>query len=563
MNPKGWILCGLLVLQSALFAQNHPELTVRFDQAAVVSARAEASQAGAEIMRNGGNAIDAAVSTHFMLAVCYPQAGNIGGGGFALVYKPGEPVKAFDFREMAPLAASRNMFLDENGNPVPRLATHHPLGVGVPGSVHGIYELHRRFGKLAWRELLKPAVEMALNGFVLTEKDAREFNEARNDLMSGNPDYPRFWKQELWKSGDTLRQPELAITLQRIADFGAEDFYNGELARMWIEDLRKRGGIITAEDARNYRTVERKPVSARCFGFNIYSMPPPSSGGYILLHMLKMLEADPRPLPTWLSAEYISRIVEIERLAYADRSEHLGDPDFWTQSPEFLLNPDYIKKRRNLIPTENKAGNSENVKPGSPVPYESEQTTHFSICDPNGMCVAITTTINSPFGARIASPSLGFLFNNEMDDFSMAPGVPNQFGLLGNEANAIAPGKRMLSAMTPTIVFSGEQPVLITGTPGGATIITSIFQQLVTLLCYQKSLNDWTLAPRFHHQWLPDIIYLEKNNWPQSVIRKLQKMGYKIVLRDPIGRVNSIRILPDGSLESGFDLRGDDAASGF
>lgn len=556
----GMILWSLAA--SVVFAQN-PQPGAHFNRAAVVSARTEASKAGAWCMAAGGNAADAAVVTHFMLAVCYPQAGNLGGGGFALVHVPGQPVQALDFRETAPKAAHARMFLDENGQPIPDRSTQHSWAVGIPGSVHGLYTLHQKWGRLPWSVLLEPAIRCANEGFILTEKDAKEFNAARSDLMKGNPDYPRFWKKEPWKPGDTLQQPELARTLQIIQQGGAAAWYEGPLAGMLVRDLKKRGGLHTEADFASYRTILRTPVEAMIQGHRVVSMPPPSSGGYILLHMLSLLQHAPVSRPAWLSPAYIRWLVEAERLAYADRSKHLGDPDFWAPSPKFLLSEAYVQERLKAWPPAGKAGSSAKVFPGEPPAEESEQTTHFSIVDPNGMCIALTTTINSPFGARIAHPEAGFLYNNEMDDFSVAPGIPNQFGLLGAEANAVAPGKRMLSAMTPTLVFRGDMPVIVTGTPGGATIITTVLQHLVSYLWYGKSVLAWQQSPRFHHQWQPDVVYLEEGRWSLSVQRALQKMGYTLKERPPIGRANAIERKFDGRLEAGADPRGDDAAWGF
>ena len=561
MKPSPWWL--VWGFTASLVVAQTPRRGQQFSQSAVVSARDEASRAGAWCMAKGGNAADAAVVTHFMLSVCYPQAGNLGGGGFALIHVPGQPVRALDFREMAPKAAHARMFLDENGQPLPERSTRHSWAVGIPGSVHGLFTLHQTWGTLPWAVLLEPAIRCATDGFILTEKDAREFNAARPDLMKGNPDFPRFWKEAPWKAGDTLRQPELAQTLKILQQGGADAWYRGPLTTMIVRDLQKRGGWHTEADFAAYRTIFRKPVEANIQEYRVVSMPPPSSGGYILLHMLKLLALQAGKPPQWLSPGYIRWLVEAERLAYADRSMHLGDPDFWSQSPAFLLDESYLKRRLALWPPPGKAGQSSKVAPGIPTKEESEQTTHFSVVDPTGMSITLTTTINSPFGARIAHPEAGFLYNNEMDDFSIAPGIPNQFGLLGAEANEVAPGKRMLSAMTPTFVFRGKELALVTGTPGGATIITSIFQHVVSYIWYKKSVLTWQRTPRFHHQWQPDVVYLEEKGWSESVVKALRKMGYVIKKRPPIGRVNAIERKADGSLEAGADPRGDDTAWGF
>ncbi len=525
----------------------------------VVSAREEASRIGLDVLMKGGNAFDAAVAVHFALAVCYPQAGNIGGGGFMLARTASGENVALDFREKAPAAATRDMYLDADGNVIPNLSTLGHLAVGVPGSVDGMETLHQKYGTLPWKDLIMPAVDLAEKGFILTELDVIELNQYFADFESLNPYNKYFRSSQPYKVGDTIVQAHLGITLRKIANDGKKGFYDGPIASMIIKEIKRGNGILTFEDLQNYQSVWRTPLIGKFYGYDIITMPPPSSGGIALLQMLHMLEKLKIKKYKINSAEYLSLIVEVERLAYADRSHHMGDPDFYKVNSSALLDQGYLKGRyAGIKPL--KYTPSVNVTPGK---TESEQTTHFSIVDKFGNAVAITTTLNSRFGGKVFVTGGGFLLNNEMDDFSSKAGVPNQFGLLGDSANAIEPGKRMLSSMTPTIVCKNKKPVLITGSPGGATIITSVLQNILQTLLYNKSLKDALAMPRFHHQWYPDKVYLEED-WSlySSIIDQLKKAGYPLEYRGSIGRVDAI--LKKGKLYyGGGDPRGDDMSAGY
>lgn len=525
----------------------------------VVSARQEASEIGIEILKKGGNAFDAAIAVHFALAVCYPQAGNIGGGGFMLARTSNKKNIALDFREKAPSKAHKDMFLDEEGNVIDNLSTLGHLAVGVPGSVDGMFTIHQKYGSIPWGDLIQPAIRLAENGFIITELDAIEMNKNLKDLNRLNPSNSYFQPATLYKLGDTIKQPHLAMVLQKIANDGREGFYDGPVASMLLSEMKRGGGIITFDDLKNYHSVWRTPLTGNFYGHQVITMPPPSSGGIALLQMLFMLEK--LKIKNYLpnTPEYISLITEVERLAYADRSQHIGDPDFYTVHTDELLDKKYLKSRyANIKPLIYNP--SKNVHPGK---TESEQTTHFSVIDKFGNAVAITTTLNSRFGAKVFVTDAGFLLNNEMDDFSIKPGVPNQFGLLGDSANSIFPGKRMLSSMTPTIVCKGGKPVLITGSPGGATIITSVLQNVLLTILYNKPLQEALSNPRFHHQWYPDVIYLEET-WKQfpDVINKLVDAGYPIEYREPIGRIDAI-LIKNRVLSGAADPRGDDSAVGY
>lgn len=526
----------------------------------VVSAREEATRIGLQVLMKGGNAFDAAIAVHFALAVCYPQAGNLGGGGFMLAHTASGENVALDFREKAPAKATRDMYLDKDGNVIPDLSTTGHLACGVPGSVDGMETIHKKYGSLPWKELIAPSIQLAKDGFILTELDAIELNKYfLNSKDTFNSVNPYFKKSEPYHAGDTIKQLHLAKTLKNLAELGKRDFYAGATAGLIVAEMRRGGGLITLEDLKSYRSVWRTPLTGKFYGYEVLTMPPPSSGGIALLQMLYMLEKLNIKKYKLNSSAYLSLVVEVERLAYADRSHHLGDPDFYQVQPSDLLDPEYLNKRcANIKPLQYNP--SVNVKPGA---TESEQTTHFSIVDKWGNAVAITTTLNSRFGSKVFVTGAGFLMNNEMDDFSSKPGVPNQFGLLGDSANAIEPGKRMLSSMTPTIVFKKGEAVLITGSPGGATIITSVLQNILHTLVYNKNIEEALKTARFHHQWYPDVVYLEeawKNN--ATTIDQLTKAGYPVTYRELIGRVDAI--LKKGKVYyGGGDPRGDDMAGGY
>lgn len=527
------------------------------DSQVVVSARAEATRAGVMILRKGGNAFDAAVAVHFALAVCYPQAGNIGGGGFLLARKSDGTYVALDFRETAPAASTENMFRDERDQVIPKLSTLGALASGVPGSVAGILEMHEKYGSLPLDILLQSAIDLAIHGYVLTALDTMELYKVGRELQTRNS-YVAFWPSGGVLPGDTIRQPDLARTLQRIAQYGKKEFYEGLTADLLVQCMQRHGGIITREDLQNYRPVWREPLFADAFGYRFVSMPPPSSGGIALLQMLKMAEMVRLDTLPHLGTAYISRVVELEKRAYADRAFYLGDPAFVQVPVQELLSDVYLAQR--LVNYTGVPLPSAVLSHGKASFPESEQTTHYCIADRFGNVVNITTTLNSPYGSCLLVNGAGFLLNNEMDDFSAKPGVPNQFGLVGNKANAVAPGKRMLSSMTPTIVEKDGKVSLAVGTPGGATIITSVFQICLDVEVFGLPLYESVQLPRFHHQWLPDKIWVEDGHFHPDTLAILEKMGYTIQPRSPIGRVEAISWTSGGIMEGVADERGDDAA---
>lgn len=553
--------------------------STQLDYGLVVAPEPRAADVGAAVLAAGGNAVDAAVAVQFALAVTYPIAGNLGGGGFMLIYDPfGQrepnvmshalrnarplfpPVWALDYRETAPAAAARDMFLDPQGSVVPDLSLRSHLAAGVPGSVRGMWEAHRSFGKRPWRELIEPAIRLAADGFILNEWTAKSLALHADEiakLPARFRDASNFAKYFRGRAGERFTQPELAETLRRIADQGAEGFYRGRTAELIVAEMQRGGGLISPDDLDNYRVVWRHPVRGHYRGNSIASMPPPSSGGVALLQLLGMLEKF--PMPARLSAAQLHLVAEIEKRAFADRSTFLGDPDFYAVPTEVLLLPAYLAHCAAEIAAARKTDPA-SIKPG---PFalqrmppstrgESEQTTHFSIIDRNGMAVANTTTLNDGYGSGIVVTGAGFLLNNEMDDFSAKPGAPNMYGVTGGEANAIEPGKRMLSSMTPTFVFDRDGKLwLILGTPGGPTIFTTIFQMLVNRIDYGLPLAEAVAAPRFHHQWPPpseggDPIWIEKSppDWLSPAARDaLVALGYEIRPRGAIGDVQAIEIV--------------------
>lgn len=527
----------------------------------VVSAHPLATDAGLRVLQAGGNAIDAAVAVQFTLAVVYPEAGNIGGGGFLVLYKPGEGANSLDFRERAPLRASEGMFLDEDGQVLPSASTLGHLAAGVPGVVDGMVRAHARYGTMPWERLLVDAVRLARNGFVLTDKAAAGLNARAADFRKVNTRPHAFARSSGWMPGDRLVQKELAKTLERIAKQGRDGFYKGQTARLLLEEMGRGGGWITQEDLAAYTAVWRKPLQGDFRGMEVFSMPPPSSGGVALMQLLELAEAGiarDRPLG---QVDYMHFMAEAERRVYADRAHYLGDPDHVDVPVEGLLDEGYLASRW-LDFRMDTVTPSALIHAGTVHAKESEQTTHFSVIDKDGIAVAVTTTLNSDFGAKVSVGGAGFLLNNEMDDFSIKPGVPNQFGLVGAKANAIAPGKRMLSSMTPTILCRDGNPVLIVGSPGGATIITSVLQVVLNLVEKGMAPYEAVAAPRFHHQWKPDTLWVEQG-FPDPILHALGAKGHKVVQRPPIGRVEAIWIGPDGLRHGAADPRGDDHADGY
>ncbi len=533
-----------------------------FKNGMVVSAHHEASKVGLEILKSGGNSIDAAIAVQFALAVVYPNAGNIGGGGFMVYRTAAKEYFTLDFREKAAQKAHRNMYLDRTGNPIKEKSITGYLAAGVPGSVAGMWAAHQKFGKLKWEKLLKPAIKLAENGFKVTEKQANELNKMDSAFRALNVGYNYLVKNSEWKAGEILQQPDLGKTLTLIADNGCDGFYKGETADLLLKEMQRNGGIITKTDLENYKAIWRKPLTGNYKNYKIITMPPPSSGGVALLQLLKMVESYPLKRFGYQTDSTIQLITETERRVYADRTKHLGDPDFTNVPINQLINPAYLINRMQDFNWD-KATLSTQILAGNFTTKESEETTHFSIVDNEGNAVSITTTLNGSYGAKVFVKGAGFLLNNEMDDFSVKPGSPNMYGLIGGEANAIAPGKRMLSSMTPTIIEKDGNLYLVLGTPGGSTIITSVFQTVLNILEFDKNVQAAVNAKRFHHQWLPDEILMEKDAIDSLTKIKLQLKGFKFVQRGTIGRVDAILKNKWGYLEGGADPRGDDTKVGY
>ncbi|QCR25209.1 gamma-glutamyltransferase [Pontibacter sp. SGAir0037] len=528
----------------------------------VVSAHPDASAIGLAILKRGGNAYDAAIATQFALAVCHPAAGNIGGGGF-LVYRhhTGE-AGALDYRETAPAAATPTMYQDSAGQVIAGLSINGHLAAGIPGTVDGMVQLHQKLGSLPFSELVQPAIDLAKRGVVLTEKEATGLNGAKEKFISHNKHLPYLVSNTRWEQGDTLFLPELAKTLEQIRDNGREGFYAGPTADLIVREMRVGGGMISFDDLKNYHAVWRKPISGNYKNYTVISMPPPSSGGVALLQLLQMVEPYNLKKLGWQSTAAVQVMTEAERRVYADRATYMGDPDFVQVPVASLLNQHYLASRMQDFTLE-KATPSSQIKAGELQVQESEQTTHYSIVDPFGNAVSVTTTLNGSYGSKVVVQGAGFLLNNEMDDFSAKPGVPNMFGLVGGQANAIAPGKRMLSSMTPTILEKDGALYMVVGTPGGSTIITSVFQTVINVMDHDMGMQAAVTAPRFHHQWLPDDIQHEPEALSEKVRAALQQKGYRFTDRGPIGRVDAILIRPDKTLEAGADPRGDDTAAGY
>lgn len=534
------------------------------DSGMVVSAHPESSEIGIAIMRKGGNAVDAAVATGFALAVCYPEAGNLGGGGFMLVRLNDGKIDLIDYREKAPAKATESMFLDKNGDVIKGLSTESHLAAGVPGSVDGLINAHSKYGVLPFSEVVQPAIDLALNGFRLKEEQANSLNKNRDKFIDRNISVPPFVKDTPWKAGDTLRQPMLAETLIRIRDHGRDGFYSGKTARLLIKEMERGGGLITEEDLINYQSVSREPLSTDYRGFRIISAPPPSGGGIILIQILKMIEKYPVKEYGFHSAESVHLIAEAERRAFADRSFYYGDPDFMDFPADAFLDPDYLSERMKSFDPE-KASASGEIAHGDVSRFFSSgsETTHYSVVDPYGNAVSATTTLNGTYGNFTVVDSAGFLLNNEMDDFSVKPGIPNIYGLTGGQTNSVQPGKRMLSSMTPTIVEKQGRLFLVLGSPGGSTIPTSVLQVIINVIDFGMNISDAVSAGRFHHQWLPDHISYEQGGIPEEVVGKLKSLGHQVIPVSSLGRVNAVMLLDDGKKASGADKRGDNSACGY
>ena len=539
-----------------------PVMGLISQKAMVVSAREEASRIGSEIMQQGGNAFDAMVGTEMALAVCYPNAGNLGGGGF-MVYRTHQgEVGALDYREKAPLGANRDMFLDENKKYLQDKSKTGGLAVGVPGTIAGIFKAHKKFGSLPMQTILRPVILLAKNGFKITEKQAKQFNDYSAVFKQVNQENSIYTKK--FKPGDVFKNEALANTLQQISDNGRSAFYQGDIAKTLVAFLQKNGGIVSLKDLDNYQAIWREPIVFNYKDLRIISMSPPSSGGICMAQILKTTANYPIAQYGHNTTKTIQVLTEAQRRAYADRSHYLGDPDFIDIPVDSLLSDAYLKDRMDSFSFES-ATPSKELTHGSISQAESTETTHYSIVDSYGNAIAVTTTLNASFGSKLYSKKLGFFLNNEMDDFSAKPGTPNLFGLIGGNANAIAPQKRMLSSMTPTLVEKENKPWMTLGTPGGSTIITSVLQTILNVYEFNMSMQQAVNAPRFHHQWLPDIVKVEATSFDAKTIKELENKGYIIDYKNAsnIGRVDAILVLSDGSLEAGADKRGDDIAVGF
>ena len=531
-------------------------------QAAVVSARIEASEAGKTVMQQGGNAYDAMVATSFALTVVYPVAGNITGGGF-FVYRSAEgEVGSLDYREMAPLGAHKDLYLDENGDVIPKLSTVGGMAVGIPGAVAGILEVHKKMGTLPLKQLMQPAIDLAEKGYVVTEKQAKSFKRYSELFVEVNGK-DTFFAQE-HQAGDTIVNPALAKTLRAIAEKGNEGFYDGWVAQAMVNKTQATGGILSLEDLKAYSPRWREPVQFSYKDLNLISMGPPSSGGICLAQLMQMVEPYDLKAMGHNSTEAMHVMVEAERRSYADRAHFLGDPDFVTIPQDHLLDKTYANERMQNFSTD-KATLSSEVSHGDIIVVERDETTHFSIVDKEGNAVSVTTTLNGAYGSKVFVDELGVFMNNEMDDFSSKPGTPNMFGLTGSKANSIAPKKRMLSSMTPTIVEKNGDLYMVVGTPGGSTIITSVFQTILNVYEHGMEMQEAVDAPRFHHQWLPDIVVLEPDSFDNTVVEELKSKGHTIEAKYSriIGKVDAIHKNEKGQLSVGADTRGDDAAATF
>ena len=530
------------------------------NNAMVVSAREEASKIGIEILKKGGNAFDAMMATELALAVSYPSAGNIGGGGFMVFRKSDGTVGALDFRERAPINSYRDMYLNDNENIIENLSTIGALSIGVPGTIAGIFEAHKVYGTLTINEIISPVIKLARDGVIVTRIQKNRINDNRKYFQVVNKS--KILYDNNFKINEKIINHSLANTLEKIMINGKDEFYKGETAKKIVEFIKSNGGIITLEDLQQYKPVWREPIIFNYDNLKIISMPPPSSGGVCINQIMSMIE--PYDLKTYghNSSDYIKLLVEAERRSFADRSFYLGDPDFIQIPVNELTNEDYLKSRMNSF-SFNEPTDSNEIGYGNIEINESDETTHYSIIDQFGNAIAVTTTLNGSFGSKLYSNELGFFFNNEMDDFSIKPGYPNMYGLVGGEANKIEPKKRMLSSMTPTIVEKNGELFMTLGTPGGSTIITSVVQTILNVHEFDMTMQEAVNSARFHHQWKPDSIRIESDFFSDKVKNNLKKSGYKLNDKGSIGRVDGILVKNNKILEGGADIRGDDTAIGF
>jgi len=553
------ILSILLLVISIAFAQ-----LARSRNGMVSSASDIATKVGIEILQKGGNAIDAAVAVGFALAVTYPSAGNLGGGGFIVYYRNDGFSTTIDFREKAPSSAHRDMYLDSTGNPLTKLAQEGATSVGVPGSVEGLIYAHKKYGKLKFKEVIKPAIKLAKNGFKLSFDLVKSINSNYENFIKYESSKKIFTKNgEKFQEGDLFVQKDLARTLELIKKYGRKGFYEGRTAELIVNQIQKFGGYITLEDLKNYHCVERKPVIGFYRGYKIISMGPPSSGGVAIIQALNILENLDLKKEDYQSSKYIHYLIETLKRVYFDRAEYLGDSDFVYVPVQKLISKEYARKLFEQINPE-KATNFEEVNTTSAFGFESLETTHYSVIDKDGNAVSVTTTINSSYGSSIVVEGAGFLLNNEMDDFSIKPGVQNQFGLIGKEANAIAPNKRMLSSMTPTIILKDNKPFLILGSPGGSMIITSVLQVILNIIDFKMDLFHAVSFPRIHHQYVPEVVYYEDYALSEDAIKKLEEYGHQLKKRNYIGWINAIMVDEQNKFYFGMsDPRGYGLAMGY
>lgn len=553
----------LFILFSCTFSAQYTDISIVKevkvkDKGVVVSAHPLASEAGAQILRIGGNAYDAVVATQYALAVVYPQAGNIGGGGFLVGVKNNGEKFTIDYRETAPQKAFHDMYVDKNGKADTDLSQNGRLAVGVPGSVAGFFAT-LKYCRLPMDRLIQPAINLAEKGFAITGQEAGLLNSGKAYFQKHNTSTTAFVKNTPWKTGDILIQKELAETLKLISKQGMKGFYEGRTAALLVAEMKKGNGIISPEDLKNYKAVERKALEFNYKGHTVVSMPLPSSGGILLAQMLTMAGYENLEKYQQNSTKAVQIMVEAERRAYADRAEYMGDPDFIEDRTAYLISDPYLKSRWKSF-SFSKATPSSEVGKIIKQSNESTETTHISVLDKEGNAAAVTTTLNGLYGSKVVVSGAGFFLNNEMDDFSVKPGVPNMFGAVGGEANAIRPNKRMLSSMTPTIVLKNGKPYMVVGTPGGTTIPTSVYQSIVNVIDFKLNANTSINAPKFHHQWLPDTVAFE-SNFPEATVKDLEKLGYKAENWNQIGRTEMILADDNGMIHAVADGRGDDSAA--
>ncbi|WP_027386411.1 gamma-glutamyltransferase [Chryseobacterium gregarium] len=553
----------IFIMFSCTFSAQYTDISIIKEvkvknKGVVVSAHPLASEAGAEILKMGGNAYDAIVATQYALAVVYPQAGNIGGGGFLVGVKNNGEKFTIDYRETAPQKATHDMYVDKNGKADTDLSQNGRLASGVPGSVAGFFAT-LKYCRLPMDQLIRPAIDLAEKGFAITQQEADLLNANKANFQKHNTSPIAFVKNIPWKAGDILIQKELTETLKLIRKQGKQGFYEGKTAGLLAAEMKKGNGIISPEDLKNYKAVERKALEFDYKAHTVVSMPLPSSGGILLAQMLTMAGYENLEKYQQNSTQAVQVMVEAERRAFADRAEYMGDPDFIDDQTAYLISDPYLKNRWKSF-SFNKATPSSEVGKIIKLPGESTETTHISVLDREGNAAAVTTTLNGLYGSKVVVSGAGFFLNNEMDDFSIKPGVPNMFGAIGGEANSIRPNKRMLSSMTPTIVLKNGKPYLIVGTPGGTTIPTSVYQSIVNVIDFKLNANASVNAPKFHHQWLPDTVAFEKN-FPETTVKDLEKLGYKAENRDQIGRTEMILVDDNGTIHAVADGRGDDSVA--